>query len=188
MTVARFHLFPDGTEPVTETFAYVTDIIQHDDGTEQRIPIRAQPTRQWSMRMVELLYPESQSLLRQIEVARDFACIAPFWPDAFQLLDDALIGDTELTTDRVNEPLGFGFADSLMLWRGEQVYEFVQVESESFGVITIADPLTKNWTAGQCWLVPCFDCRIVSLGDILRPTPEAIIFTQLTVERSRWEP
>lgn len=183
----RVPLFPDATQPVTEVISFLTDVISSENTREQRIVMRERPKRSFSMRMVELGSPWAAALMWYIEAGMDFELQVAFWPEAVQMTEDAPIGTTVFNTTRFGER--FEVPGEVLLWRSEDDHEFCALNNFSpvpgphLGAMVLGGGgVTKDWIAGHGWVVPCFVCRLASVGDIERPNNLSVILNQLTVE------
>lgn len=180
MTIPWLPLFPDGTEPVTEVLGYPTSILTAESGREQRIRLRQHPSREFSMRMVEMRARESSRLLYALEQGHDFNCFVPFWPEAFQLTSDHVATDVTLNVDRTTERIEWfnQYAD-VVLWRGDGVHARYTITADAAGTIDVDPPLAEDWPEGS-WLVPLWPCKLTQIGSIDRATDEAIVIQSLT--------
>lgn len=185
MTTPRWPFFPDANQPVVETISFLTDILAGKTH-EQRIQMRLTPKRTFEFRLVEMKNPESAALFWQIEQGVEFEAIVPFWPEHVLLEQDYPAGSASLNTTRSAERFAIpGFA---MLWRSESEYEFVDVVGIGVGPGPIGNLLlagggtTMDWEKDRCWVVPCFQCKLLNDPLVERPGPSVVVIPSLTFE------
>lgn len=180
MTIPWLPLFPDGSQPVTEVLGYPTSILTSASGREQRIRLREYPSREFTMRMVEMEARETSRLLYALEQGHDFNAYVPFWPEAFQLTADHVATDVTLNVDRTTERIQwFGQYSQALLWRGEGTHARYTFIAEAAGTVDVDPPLAESWAIGS-WVVPLWPCKIVAVGKIDRATDTAVVLESLT--------
>ncbi len=136
---------PNWVQPLTERLEWLTDVIESDDGTEQRMALRGAPRRAFSF-----LITVSQADKRRLETllwdwqARAFA--VPVWTDPGRLAVAAKTDDTvlSLATDYLDY-----HDDGLAVLIGDTAtQEALEIDTVSPGSITLARPLLNDWPAG----------------------------------------
>lgn len=173
---------PNWREPLVERLLWLTDIITHRDGTEQRIGLRGTPRREWEY-AVAAQGPAAARLEALVYgwAARVFA--APVWTDP-QFLPTALpAGSTSITATTQHRDFA---ADTLAALVADDLrFELVEIASVTLGApgaIALKRPTQADWPAGT----RLFPARLVRIADAVRvgrPNPQTAEATlRLTVE------
>jgi len=136
---------PNWTQPLTERLEWLTDVIESDDGTEQRISLRAAPRRAF-----EYLITASQTEKRRLETLlwdwQAHAFAVPIWTDIGRLTSAAAKGDSllSLATDDMDYHDG-GLA---VVMGDSSTHEVVEIGTVSSASVTLARPIKNAWPAG----------------------------------------
>jgi hypothetical protein len=141
-----FLLAPDWSTGVELSGAWKTDILQGEDGTEQRVSQRDAPAD--SLKYSALLMSEADAGLLALLLAQapDGRVNMPRWCDATRLTANVAIGDTSIACDTTDR--AFTVGGMALLWRrGTGVYEVRTIAGVSGSALDITgDAATKAWT------------------------------------------
>jgi hypothetical protein len=146
MTLPPAFLFaPDWSAGVELSGAWKTDILQGEDGTEQRVAMRDAPAE--SMKYSALVLSEADVGLLALLLAQapDGRVHMPRWCDATRLTADVAIGGTSVACDTTDR--AFTVGGSLLIWRRRTgVYEVRTIAGVSDSALDITgDAATKAW-------------------------------------------
>ena len=133
----------------TESYAYLTDVIESQDGTEQRASLRDLPRLSLTHRY---LFGDEEINARVENLLADWAgrvFAVPIWQDATTLTSQATAGAVVLnvasTTDR---DFRFGSGELVLLYTSEFVFEAAEVLSFTTTTITVIIGIGQTWVAG----------------------------------------
>lgn len=142
---------PTTEDVVREERAWLTDVIDAHDDTEQRVQLREVPvvTLSWTARVVGSEVGLVQSLLYGSQNRR---WGVPLWPDGVRLLEDLPDGSISIPASSI-DVAGRRFAPvgeeaRIALWRGVEEAEMLRAEREVDGSITLLEPASQLWPAG----------------------------------------
>lgn len=149
---------PNWKQPVNERLAWLTDVIEAEDSTEQRIALREIPRRE--MDYTVTLSAESR---RRMEAklwdwqARLFAL--PIWTDGSRIDAAAAVGATALSFDTAT----YDYVDGglVALIAGPSSFEVTEIHTVDAGGLTLASPLQMSWPTGT----RVFPARLARLQD-----------------------
>jgi hypothetical protein len=165
--VVVFGMRPDWSEGVTERLAWLTEVLEAHDGTEQRVRLRRMPRR--SFEYAFLLEGKATRLLDHLLFgwgARVY-CL-PVWSDVTILASGLSAGTTSITVqDAANADYHAG--GLVVLWLSDIRHEAVEILDVSGDVLTLKLPLGSAWPAGT----RVYPARLVRLeGEVKveRPT------------------
>lgn len=173
--------------PITESVELFTDIITAADGTEQRVAIRdpADPRQHVAATVIVFDRDELEQLkallfgwnLKQYGV--------PLWFHAMQLAEDASADDTSLNVgDCDGRDLTDRLADEddvpVLLWRAHDDWEPAILTAAADGVLSLAGGITRDWPAGETWVLPLKLMLIVT--DPMQMDTPANAIAQLDLE------
>lgn len=131
------------TDDVTERMSWLTDVMTHRDGSEQRRQPRLHPRR-----MLEYsVLPETQLLQTRLDNflwgASDEAMIVPIWTDAQRLTTAATSGTATVTVNTVT--YDYDTNGYVILWRSPSSYEVVAIDAVASGSLTLEENLVSTW-------------------------------------------
>lgn len=134
---------PDG--PILERLEWLTNVIEHFDGSEQRIRLRGTPRRIFEF-AVTVSGRDRRIAENLLDAGGAQPYIIPVWTDSQQLTNDLGSGATSITVDTS----GRDFRDGglMCLATGPRVYEIVEIDAVAADTITLASPTGKAWPAG----------------------------------------
>ncbi len=165
---------PNWAEPVRERLGWATDVLLHDDGTEQRVRLRAHARRSIAYSALASA-SDAQRMDALLFGWGGRTYLLPVWWEADVLIATLAAGATSATvTDAaLKDYAADGFA---VLIRGADA-EAVQIASVAGNVLTFALPTQRTWPAGSR-LCPGVLARIDGLARLARPT-DGIVGAQL---------
>lgn len=155
LTITGFRLIPfpfdpDWSQPVTEDFGYLTDIIESYRGNEQRIQLRKIPigTIGYSVVLTALRDAQMANAILFGNQARVFGVAR--WQFRIPLAADAHVDDLEVLCDPSNLPFEVG--GLLLLWTDPYHWEVQTIASVEADRIVLASALQNEWAAGTAIL------------------------------------
>lgn len=134
------------TEDVIERLTWLTDVMVHRDGSEQR----RQP-RRYPRRMLEYnVLPTSQLFQTRLENflwgKSDEAMLVPVWTDAQRLTTAASSGGNTVTVPTTT--YDYDANGYVILWRSPSSYEAVAIASLNSTTLTLEENLVSTWPIG----------------------------------------
>jgi hypothetical protein len=173
--VVVFGFAPNWAGGITERLAWLTDVLESYDGTEQRVRLRAVPRRSFEYQL-DLADHEVRILETLLHgwAGRVFA--VPVWTDRTVLIAPLAMGALSVTVTNA-ENADYRTGGLLALWRDNQHHEVMEISSISANTLTLKQALTRAWPAGT----KVFPARFARLdGDltVARPT-DALANTRL---------
>jgi hypothetical protein len=136
----------DWSSDVTERVSWLTDVLTHRDGSEQRRQPRLYPRR-----MLEYsVLPQSQLLQTRLDnflwSSSDEAMIVPIWTDAQRLTTAATSGAGTVTVSTTT----YDYDDNgyVILWASPSSYEVVAIQSLNSTTLTLEENLVSTWPVG----------------------------------------
>jgi hypothetical protein len=157
MTVQAPTIFPfrhDWGQPFKVSREWLTDIITANDGSENRVQLRANPNIAITMRCVFLTEMGAGRLLAQWRGAtQPLRYYAPLWCDATDLTSAASAGNTTIFCDITDRPFLQQAPNYVMLWASEEHAEVVAMSGYTTGQLTTA-PIVGNYLAAATKVVP----------------------------------
>lgn len=150
---------PNWIEPVIERLEWKTDVLEHYDGTEQRIGGRSGPRRIFEFRVTARMEDrERLAALIWGWQANPFAL--PMWQEPRALTASALVGDTVVFLDTTEREFHDGGLAVILADSGTS--ELVEIDTLlADDRMTLADELKNNWPAGTA----IYPARIALLTD-----------------------
>lgn len=144
--------------PMQEGWEFATNVLAADDGTEQRIAVRAATNPRRTLRgLVNAIQPGESAALRALLFgwANRLPVGVPLWWDAMQLSADADEGDESATVGEVRGDIGDrldGGAEDVpvLLWNRFDDWEpaLLTALNAETGLMTFAAPLARDWPEG----------------------------------------
>lgn len=160
---------PNWREPLTERLLWLTDIITHRDGSEQRIGLRSMPRREWEY-TVTLVGPAAARLEALVYGWQSRVFAAPVWTDPQFLASDLPAGSLSITA--TTQYRDFAAGTLAVLVSDDLAHELVEVQAAAGGTITLARPTEAAWPAGT-YLLPARLVRMPQSVRITRHSPAA---------------
>jgi hypothetical protein len=152
-------LSPDWASHVKERLDWSTDVLRAQGGAEQRIRLRNQPRRAFSM-VLRALDAASRSKWESIIFRQQASRFAvPVWTDAQRLPASLPAGSVAITGVITT---GFDFVDGglAVLWRSANEYEPVTITTVGAGTLNLYSPTNRTWPA----LTRLFPSRLARMG------------------------
>lgn len=134
------------TDDIIERLSWLTNVIVHRDGSEQRRQCRLHPRR-----MLEYsVLPQSPLLQTRLDnflwSSSDEAMVVPIWTDAQRLGTAATSGTDTVTLNTVT--YDYDTNGYVILWRSPTSYEVVAIDTVASGSLTLAENLDATWPVG----------------------------------------
>lgn len=148
-----FAVRPSGA--FTERYAYRTDVLTAEDGTEQRRILRVHPVGAFELGFVGRPGKDAQRARRMLEAGQGVDCWAPWWPYAGRLTAGASAGAGTVSAPTADIPFQdpSGLWLPVALWSDPDTWELHEITNATGGVITLTDTLADDWPAGA-FVVP----------------------------------
>jgi hypothetical protein len=168
-----FTISPDWEAGIDDTVGYVTDVMTAYDDTEQRVMLRAVPTRSLAYSASGLDSRESgllASLLWSWQ-ARSYGVL--LWMDGAPLGADVVAGAVDLVVDTTQMTLAVG--DTVIIiqdafnWFASPIFELTP------GSIKLDTPLDRDFFGGRTQVVPVILGRVAGSVPMDRPTNASTI-------------
>jgi hypothetical protein len=164
--VVVFGLAPNWAGGITERLAWLTDVLESYDGSEQRIRLRSIPRRSFEFQL-DLAGHDVRVLetLLHAWAARVFA--VPVWTDRTVLTAPLSAGATAVrVSDAANADYHAG--GLVAFWSDNQHHEVGEILSLAGNALTLKQPLSRGWPAGT----RVFPARFARLdGDVVVAHP-----------------
>ena len=136
---------PNVADSIKQHYGYLTDVLEGDDGNEQRVQLREVP--KGSIEMSLLLHEHEAQFANAIlfgTTTRRFGL--PLWPWRSQTVSDAALGATEVLFATADIPyVAGGFA---FLWRTYEDWEVAEIAEVQGDRLVLAAPLRSAWPSG----------------------------------------
>jgi hypothetical protein len=140
-------LFPFRPEtPLTETLRFATDVLEHKDGSEQRIALRLAPRQEFQFDVMAedgVERGKLENMLFGFDAAQKFEI--PIWTDLTWLTSFAGIAATTLVCDTTASDFRVG--GKALLYQDYDNNELVTISAVAAGSLTVSG-LTKAWPVG----------------------------------------
>ncbi|MEW8420130.1 MAG: hypothetical protein AB2669_08335 [Candidatus Thiodiazotropha endolucinida] len=165
--VVVFGMRPEWSQGMTERLAWLTEVLESYDGTEQRVRLRQLPRRFFEYRF--LIADKDARVLDHLLFAwgARIYCL-PVWMDVTVLTEAISAGsDTVTVDDAMNSDYHAG--GLAVLWQSNTRHEAVEILSITGNTLTLKLSLSTHWPAGT----RVFPARLTRLeGDVTvtRPT------------------
>lgn len=165
--VVVFGFAPNWADGVTERLEWLTDVLESQDGTEQRVRLRAIPRRSFEYQL-DLAGHDVRVMetLLHAWAARVFA--VPVWTDRTVLTAPVSVGATAVTvSDAANSDYHAG--GLVAFWSDNQHHEVGEIASLTGNALTLKQPLSRGWPAGTK-VYPARFARVDGDAVVARPT------------------
>ncbi|WP_458068630.1 hypothetical protein [Rhodanobacter sp. BL-MT-08] len=135
---------PDWGDPLKETLAWLTDVLQGRLGVQQKRQLRLAPRR--SFTFLSMMAAQDRRLMDAVRAdmgTRPWQL--PIWPDLQWTQADLPAGSTVLPC----ATSGYDFVDGgqALLWRGLNQWELATVQSIGADSLTLTGPTQHDWPA-----------------------------------------
>jgi len=165
------------TSPTLERLEWLTDVLPHFDGSEQRRGLRQAPRR-----FLEFDFVLSGAARRAIENAlhgqQPAEWRVPFWPDAQPLASAVSAAATAIAIDTTDRDFRVGGEVAIVV--DALSYEVGTIEAKTDTELTLADGLVAGWPAGAM-VVPILPAVLPDQQPLRRFTGDT------SYGRVRWE-
>lgn len=170
-SAALWQFPPNWLEPVTESLEWSTDVLRHEDGSEQRLALRGAPRVEYGF-SVDVHGAARRLLENRLHDAGGSEWVLPIFPDGQPLTVDADAGDTTVgaTTDMRDFEV-----DGLAVLMSEDGTSAEAFEVDSFdgSSVTFKAALAADWPAGS-WLYPARLARLANPPALTRRNRDVV--------------
>jgi hypothetical protein len=149
--------------------AFLTDVIEAWNETEQRIQIRARPRRALEYSIVSTSPRVAAYAFNLLKGRQALTVGVPFWQYANRLTSAAGIGAASLLVSTQDVPWAAG--DSILIWSDPWTAEVVVLSSAVSGQLNLTGVTTLAWPVGT-WVMPIGDGRFAPEAQISLPSLE----------------
>lgn len=149
ITLNRIVLFPVRPEiPYTEQLEFLTDILPHDDGTEQRIAVRKNPRQffNWTIRMDDGLF-EKQRMDTLLFDWQSRTWGVPMWHEATELTVSAPFGALTLNVGSTDDA-DYRIGGLVMVYTSAGSFDVQTIASFTSTTITMENALVNTFDIG----------------------------------------
>lgn len=134
------------TEDVIERLTWLTDVLTHRDGSEQRRQPRLYPRRMLEYNVL----PTSPLLQTRLDnflwSKSDAGMVVPIWTDAQRLTTAATSGTATVTVPTTT--YDYDTNGYVILWASPSSYEVVAIQSLTSTALTLEENLASTWPIG----------------------------------------
>lgn len=149
---------PNMSEPVTEMFGYLTNVITSFSSMEQRVQLRAVPIGSISYAVVLTDVREVQQANTILFGNQPRAFGVARWPFRTSLAVDANADDLQIYCDPTDIPFEEG--GLVMLWTDPFSWEVQTIASVESDHLVLVTPLRASWTGTVTTVVPMVVARL----------------------------
>ena len=176
---------PNWSQPVAESFGFMTDIIVSYRGMEQRIQLRAVPvgTIRYATLLDDVRDAQMANAILFGNQARAFG--VGRWQFQTPLSQDAGPGDHDVLCDTADIPFELG--GMVLLWSDPYHWEVQTIQSVLPDRVVLSFGLIQSWTAGQTVVLPLVVGRL-STDEAITWDALAIASTSLTFDVDGFRP
>lgn len=148
VTGVRTAIFPFQPEdPLTERLVFVTDVMEHRDGTEQRVAVRGEAPRQEVDMIIEHEGRARQYLETLVFSNQGLSFGLPVWWEQTRLTSPITATDT-LANVQETAYRDFRVGSNFIVWTGPFDWEVLQVDTVGSSSITASSQFQGDYTAG----------------------------------------
>jgi len=163
--------------PMQEQYAYLTDVLTADDGSEQRIAVRnpALPRRVFRKPLATFTRDETEHLMALLFGSNPMTVWVPEWWNAAVVSVNVVIGDTVVnvldSADREYNAVDdlTGPPKYVLLWTAPDTWEIHVVEIVSATSIQFYWATIHAFTKGVTYILPLAAARLPESVDVVRP-------------------
>jgi hypothetical protein len=136
--------------PLSETLRFLTDVLNHKDGTEQRISLRVAPRTVYDLRFSAEDGNERQLIENFLYGAEDQVVLIPIWTEGSYLTSQASSGATTIDCNTQYSLFGGNGNSLILISPDDSINELHQhdIASTTSSSITLTTALQNNWPAG----------------------------------------
>lgn len=159
--------------PFTEKLRFLTQILRHKDGSEQRSALRTAPRTEFSYKLLVEDGPDRATIENALFGGMALPWTIPSWPDYCVLGSAATAGQTSVTVD--HSLADFRAGSSAIIYQDEYTYEVLQNITLGSGTIGFSNGLANNWPAGT-EVYPLRDCLLGGNASVTRYPSNAAVY------------
>lgn len=148
ITGTRIVMFPYEPEaPLGERLSFLTEVMEHKDGTEQRVGLRYAPRQEFDFRLLREDGPDRQRIDLLIFDWQNRVFGVPIWVEPSFLTADVTASQTSISvTDTTFADFRTG--GLAIIYEAEDKFDALEIESFSTNTITFKTPISNNYEAG----------------------------------------
>lgn len=143
--------------PFMESMRFLTQVLTHKDGSEQRQCMRTGPRTEYSSNFIIEDGTDRATIENLLFGGLPSTWTVPAWPEVSFLATAAVVGATSISTD--HSLCDFRPGQQAVLYQDEQTYEVLTAITLSGGAIGFTTPLANNWPVGT-EVYPLRDCIV----------------------------
>lgn len=148
ITGTRLVMFPFEPEaPLRERLRFLTDVIEHKVGTEQRVSLRESPRQEFDFRLLREDGPERQKLDMLLFDWLGKVFGVPVWIEPSFLTAAATAGQTSISVDDTTLA-DFRAGGLAIIYADEDDFDALEVSSLGSTTINFNTPLLRNFPVG----------------------------------------
>lgn len=155
---------------VEEGFGYLTDLLRARDGTEQRVQLAGQATRELTFAALAADPREAAEAMVKLFGGGHLLFGVPYWPDATPLTGAVSPGATTIpcdTTSRIFAPGGL-----FILWRDSRTWEAFTVQTVNPTSLVATAGAVGTWPQAGTLVVPLLSARLSQPAEVSHPSPD----------------
>lgn len=145
-------------DPIPERLSWLSDVMTHRDGSEQRRTARLDPRRQLEYSILPVTVREKNALDNFLVKAFGREVLLPIWTDAKSLPATATAGSNSVSGDFAW--WDFDAGEYAVLFLDWNRFEIVQLASVTTDTLTFTDNLEATWPAGAA-ILPARKARLL---------------------------
>lgn len=158
ITGQRVVVFPYRPEaPLIEELEFLTDVLLHLDGTEQRVQLRSSPRQSFQLKLVREEETEGIRLESILFDRRGSSFGVPVWIEPTRLDQAVEAGDTVVSV-RSTANADYRVGGLAILYASETDFEVFEVSAVSASTLTAASPLNSAFPADTVEVFPVRIC------------------------------
>jgi hypothetical protein len=133
--------------PMAERLEFLTDILEHVDGTEQRVALRKNPRQVFDLKILREDGAERQRLEYILFDLHDELLGLPAWHEPTVLTLPASVDDVTITVESTAYA-DYRVGGSAVIFQDETHFESLPIASLTATTITFTNPLVNDYDAG----------------------------------------
>ena len=171
--ILLFTFEPNWDEPVRETLAWMTNIIETHDATEQAISLRSIPRRQYQFQ-VAVTGRDRKFLEGYMFAWKNRVFAMPVFPDCNVLDTEVLAGSSTIPLTNETAYQNFRVGELVILMLDAFTAEAVEVLSIDPFALNTTLPVSNTWPVGTR-VYPVYTTRLLEQQTVSHPTDEMLI-------------
>lgn len=161
ITGTRVVMFPFQPEtPIEETLAFLTDIIEGQNGMEQRIALRKNPRQE--LEVTYILEDDGAERTRMENLIFDWQARnwgVPVWFESTKATADITLGDTVINVESTAYA-SYRVGGLVVIIKDDATFDALEIASFTSTTITLASPVNNSYTAAEVRVYPVRVCQM----------------------------